>query len=89
MTVHGKAAHAGLDFTSGASAIVELARQIEIISQFTDLDRELTVNPGVIKGGTRSNVVADFAERPCRLSHCSRQGCRWLRAQISQAEADR
>jgi len=62
VTVHGKAAHAGLDFTSGASAIVELAKQIEIISKFTDLDRELTVNPGVIKGGTRSNVVADFAE---------------------------
>lgn len=62
VTVHGKAAHAGLDFTSGASAIVELARQIEIIASFTDLDKELTVNPGVIKGGTRSNVVADFAE---------------------------
>ena len=36
VTVQGKAAHAGLDFTSGASAIVELARQIEIISKFTD-----------------------------------------------------
>jgi glutamate carboxypeptidase len=62
VTIHGKAAHAGLDFTSGASAIVELAKQIEIISRFTDLHRELTVNPGVVKGGTRSNVVADFAE---------------------------
>jgi glutamate carboxypeptidase len=60
--VRGKAAHAGLDFTSGASAIVELARQIEVISRFTDLNRGLTVNPGVISGGTRSNVVADFAQ---------------------------
>jgi glutamate carboxypeptidase len=60
--VHGKAAHAGLDFSSGASAILELARQIEVIAGFTDLDRGLTVNPGVITGGTRSNVVADFAQ---------------------------
>ncbi len=58
VTVYGKAAHAGLDFTSGASAVVELARQIERISAFTNLDRGITVNPGVISGGTRSNVVA-------------------------------
>lgn len=56
--VRGKAAHAGVDFTSGASAIVELAHQIEAIARFTDLDRGLTVNPGVISGGTRTNVIA-------------------------------
>ena len=52
----------GWTFTSGANAIVELARQIELIAGFTDLNRGLTVNPGVIAGGTRSNVVADFAQ---------------------------
>ncbi len=62
VTVRGKAAHAGLDFTAGASAIVELARQIEMIAGFTDLDRGLTVNPGVISGGTRTNVVAETAQ---------------------------
>jgi glutamate carboxypeptidase len=61
VTVHGKAAHAGLDFKSGANAIVELARQIEVIASFTDLDRGLTVNPGVVSGGTRTNVVAESA----------------------------
>src|SRR5882724_1732532 len=45
--VRGVAAHAGVDFTSGASAIVELARQIERIASFTKLDRGITVNPGV------------------------------------------
>lgn len=60
--VRGKSAHAGLDFTSGASAILELARQINAIAGFTDLDHGLTVNPGVIRGGTRSNVVAESAE---------------------------
>jgi glutamate carboxypeptidase len=56
--VTGRAAHAGVDFGDGASAIVELARQIEKIAGFTNLDRGLTVNPGVISGGTRSNVIA-------------------------------
>ena len=60
--VYGKAAHAGLDFSSGANAIVELARQIGVIAGFTNLKRGLTVNPGVISGGTRSNVVADLAQ---------------------------
>ena len=56
--VRGRAAHAGLDFEHGASAIVEMARQIEIIARFPKLDRGVTVNPGVIRGGTRGNVVA-------------------------------
>jgi len=58
ITVRGKAAHAGLDFEAGASAVLELARQIDRISRFTDLRRRITVNPGVIFGGTRPNVVA-------------------------------
>ncbi|HTQ56978.1 MAG TPA: M20 family metallopeptidase [Bryobacteraceae bacterium] len=58
VTVRGKAAHSGLDFTGGASAVLELARQIERIAGFTDLARGITVNPGVISGGTRVNVVA-------------------------------
>jgi len=56
--VKGKSAHAGVDFGAGASAIVELARQIERITTFTDLKRGMTVNPGVISGGTRTNVIA-------------------------------
>jgi glutamate carboxypeptidase len=61
ISVHGKAAHAGVDFAAGASAIVELARQIERVAGFTDLRHGVTVNPGVITGGTRSNVIAEHA----------------------------
>ena len=61
ITVRGKAAHAGIDFSAGASAIVELSKQIERAAGFTDLKKGLTVNPGVISGGTRSNVVAAAA----------------------------
>jgi glutamate carboxypeptidase len=40
---------------------VELARQIEVIAGFTGLRKGMTVNPGVISGGTRTNVVAAAA----------------------------
>ena len=56
--VHGRASHAGVDFENGASAIVELSRQIERIATFTNLQQGITVNPGVVQGGTRTNVVA-------------------------------
>ena len=62
ISVKGVAAHAGVDFESGASAVVELSKQIDRISRFTDLRRGITVNPGVISGGTRSNVIAESAE---------------------------
>jgi glutamate carboxypeptidase len=59
--VTGVAAHSGLDFERGHSAILELARLVEAISGFTKLSIGRTVNCGVISGGTRSNVVAQNA----------------------------
>src|SRR5215831_15592960 len=50
LAVRGKASHAGVDFEAGASAVLELARQLERVSAFTDLKRGITVNPGVITG---------------------------------------
>ena len=55
--VTGKAAHSGLDFDKGESAIVELAKQITAISKLVDLKRGLTLNVGIVSGGTRSNVI--------------------------------
>ena len=55
--VAGVAAHAGVDFGKGVSALRELARQIEIISGWTDLGRGLTVSVGVAGGGSKSNVI--------------------------------
>ena len=61
LTVHGVAAHAGLDPGKGASAIHELAEQIAAIERLQDLPRGISVNVGVIAGGTRPNVVAEQA----------------------------
>ncbi len=59
--VTGKAAHAGLDFEKGESAIIELARHIPELAKLTDLKRGLNVNIGTIQGGTRTNVIPSEA----------------------------
>jgi len=59
--VSGVASHAGVDFERGHSAVLELARVLEKVSGFTDLKIGRTVNPGVIGGGTRANVIAASA----------------------------
>jgi glutamate carboxypeptidase len=61
LKVAGKAAHSGLDFEKGESAIVELARQIIAISKLVDLKRGITLNAGTVQGGTRSNVIPSEA----------------------------
>lgn len=58
MVVHGVSAHAGIDPGKGASAIHELARQIVALVALQDAARGVTLNVGVIEGGTRTNVVA-------------------------------
>jgi glutamate carboxypeptidase len=58
LKVSGQAAHSGLDFEKGQSAILELAHQVLALSQLTDLEHGTTLNVGVIRGGTRTNVVA-------------------------------
>ncbi len=58
VTVHGKAAHAGLDPTAGASAILELSTVIQSLFALNDPDRGVTVNVGMVSGGIQPNVIA-------------------------------
>jgi glutamate carboxypeptidase len=69
--VIGKAAHSGLDFDKGQSAILELAKQITAISKLVDMKRGLTLNVGLVSGGTRTNVVAGEAKASLdvRIAH--------------------
>ena len=69
--VKGVAAHAGVDFEKGANAILELARVVEKVSAWTDPQRGLTVNVGVVGGGSKSNVIPAeaWAEVDVRIAH--------------------
>ncbi len=57
-TVHGKAAHAGLDPETGASAILELSHVIQKLFAMNDADKGITINVGTVDGGIQPNVIA-------------------------------
>lgn len=61
LIVRGISAHAGLDPEKGVSAISELAQQILALNALNDLQQGISVNVGVVSGGTFSNVVASEA----------------------------
>jgi glutamate carboxypeptidase len=61
VTVQGRSAHAGINPAAGINAIGELARQILKIEKLAEPRRGLTLNVGAIEGGTRSNVVPEYA----------------------------
>lgn len=58
ITVHGKAAHAGLDPDAGASAILELSHVIQTLFALNEPDSGITINVGTINGGIQPNVIA-------------------------------
>jgi glutamate carboxypeptidase len=64
MIVHGRASHAGLAPQAGINAIHELAAQLTRIEKWNDPRRGVTINAGIIEGGTRTNVIP---ERACAV----------------------
>ena len=56
--IEGKAAHSGLDPEKGASAILELADVVRRLYGLADREKGVSINVGVIAGGTRRNVIA-------------------------------
>jgi len=61
LIVHGRASHAGLAPQEGVNAVHELARQLTRIEKWNDLRRGVTINAGIIEGGTRTNVIPEKA----------------------------
>jgi len=60
--VHGRASHAGLAPEKGVNAIHELALQIALVKKWNDVRRGVSVNVGLVAGGTRPNVIPDHAQ---------------------------
>lgn len=61
ITVHGKSAHAGMDHAAGVNAIVGLCHIVIELGKLADPVRGTTVNVGVMRGGTKRNIVPDEA----------------------------
>lgn len=62
IVAHGVPAHAGLEPEKGASAVLELSRQIQAVHGLNDTEAGTTVNVCVMSGGTTSNVIPARAE---------------------------
>lgn len=69
----GRAAHAGLEPEKGASAILEMARQIEHLHRMNNQSGGISVNVGVVRGGTVSNVVPAEASAEVDLRFSSNE----------------
>ncbi len=61
LIVHGRASHPGLAPQEGVNAIHELAQQLARIEKWNHLRRGVTINAGIIEGGTRTNVIPEYA----------------------------
>jgi glutamate carboxypeptidase len=73
LVVRGQAAHAGVDPAKGVSAIRELARQILAIETLQDLPRGISINVGIVEGGSRPNVVPAEARARIDVRAASRE----------------
>ena len=82
LTVHGRAAHAGLDPEKGASAVLELARQTVRLHAMNDLEKGTTVTVGTVRGGTHSNVMPAKAEGEIDVRFSSRELGLWIEQEI-------
>jgi glutamate carboxypeptidase len=73
LETRGRAAHAGLEPEKGASAVLEMARQIQTLHELNKKGGGISVNVGVVHGGTVSNVVAAQARAEIDVRFSSSQ----------------
>ncbi len=82
VTVRGKPAHAGLNPDKGVSAIVELSYQIQHLFALNDFERGVTVNVGMIQGGSSANVIAEESRAVVDVRVSNREDARRIEKEI-------
>ena len=86
ITAHGRAAHAGVDPEKGVSAIEELSRQILEIQEWNRQRNGISVNAGVVSGGTRSNVIPAEAQVIVDVRCDSPDDMAWVRSRFGSLQ---
>jgi glutamate carboxypeptidase len=87
VTVHGRAAHAGVEPEKGRSAILEAARVIRALHALNGRWDGVTVNVGKIAGGTRPNVVAERCDLEVDVRSTTADGLRAAEAAVREVAA--
>ncbi len=82
VTILGRAAHAGVEPEKGRSAILEAAHQVVALDGLNGRWPTVTVNTGVIGGGTRPNVVAERCELQVDLRAATRDAFEAAAAEV-------
>ena len=80
---HGLAAHAGVEPEKGINAIEELSHQLIEVQSWNRLRTGISVNAGLIKGGTRTNVIPEYAEAVIDVRCDAMEDVKWLSDQFS------
>jgi glutamate carboxypeptidase len=87
VTILGRAAHAGVEPEKGRSAILEAAHQVLALHALNGRWPTVTVNTGVVHGGTRPNVVAERCELQVDLRAASRDAFDAAAAEVERLAA--
>jgi glutamate carboxypeptidase len=87
LTVHGRAAHAGVEPEKGRSAILEAARLVRDLHALNGRWPGVTVNVGKIIGGTRPNVVAERCDLEVDVRATSAEGLSEVEVAIRELAA--
>jgi glutamate carboxypeptidase len=80
--VHGRASHAGLAPEQGINAIHELSRQIARLESWSNPRQGVTINAGIVEGGTRVNVIPECARATIDLRALRIQDMRHLERRL-------
>jgi len=87
LAVRGRAAHAGVEPEKGRSAILEASRLVQALHGLNGRWPGITVNVGVIAGGTRPNVVPEHASLEVDLRATSREALEAAEAAVRKIVA--
>jgi glutamate carboxypeptidase len=87
LSVHGRAAHAGVEPEKGRSAILEAARLIRELHGLNGRWPGVTVNVGKIAGGTRPNVVAERCDLEVDVRSTTAEGLAEVESAIRELAA--
>ncbi len=83
ITVTGKPAHAGLNPEKGVSAIVELSYHIQHLYALNDFEKGITVNVGMIQGGSSANVIAEESKAVVDVRVYNMEDAAYIQREIS------
>ncbi|TPV92831.1 MAG: M20 family metallopeptidase [Myxococcales bacterium FL481] len=86
-TMQGKAAHAGNEHAKGVNAIHALALLVPRIEAITDYGRGITVNVGLVSGGTAKNTVPETAWCQVDTRFVTREGADYVVAELERIAA--